>query len=491
MGLIAMTAYGVNWETYMWNEFDDDTEVSDNDICDHCDDPLCPGCGPTVSGQLVKVVLIVVGILVLALVLKGLFGALTDSSESSSDKKSELREPERTPDTTSPASPNSTIAPNIVISPSGNPTKNVIKSVVQVAIFSKGEMCGWGSGTVINDSKTVLTNNHVIASDPACAVDAIEVWTVDSLADRPRATYRASIRSTDEAADLALLALTPISSDAPQLAPVPMTSEPEVGEDIFVIGFPSIGGSSITVSKGVVSGFTQDAGVTWIKTDASVSGGNSGGAAVNSKGELIGVPTMASAGEDGEVVDCRPVVDTNKDGKVNELDECKPIGGFLNLLSPIDRATALLNGTDMTRSSDPAAFIPPNNQAQRMLDAVNKERKREGVAPLTWCRNLAAASTTHAKDMAKRGYFEHDTPEGLDPTDRAETSGYGGGAGENIAALQESVVEVMDAWMNSTGHRANILDPSYNHFGFGIARGRYDGYSGYFWVQNFGLDGTC
>ena len=475
----------------MWNEFDDETEVSDNDICDHCEDPLCPGCGSTVAGQLVKAVLIVVGILVLALVLKGLFGTLTDSSGSGSDKKSQLREPEKTPDTTSPGTPTTTVVPNIVISPSGNPTKDVIKSVVQVAIFSKGQMCGWGSGTVINDSLTVLTNDHVINPGADCLVDSIEVWTVDSLADGPRATYRASIRSKDEAADLAILALTPISSEAPELAPVPMTTEPEVGEDIFVIGFPSIGGSSITVSKGVVSGFTQDAGVTWIKTDAAVSGGNSGGAAVNSKGELIGVPTMASASEDGEVVDCRPVVDTNKDGKVTDLDECKSIGGFLNLLSPIDRATSLLEGTDMTRSSDPAAFVPPNDQAKRMLDAVNNERNKEGVAPLTWCRNLASSSTAHAKDMAKRGYFEHDTPEGIDPTGRAETSGYGGGSGENIAVLQKSVVEVMDAWMNSQGHRENILESSYNHFGFGIARGRYDGSSGFFWVQNFGLTGTC
>ena len=475
----------------MWNEFDDETEVSDNDICDHCDDPLCPGCGPTVSGQLIKTVLIVVGILVLALVLKGLFGALTDSSGSGSDNQSQLREPEKSPETTFPKSPTTTVEPNIVISPSGNPTKDVIKSVVQVAIFSKGEMCGWGSGTVINDSLTVLTNNHVINPDGGCVVDAIEVWTVDSLADRPRATYRASIRSKDEPADLAILALTPISSGSPELAPVPMNQETEVGEDIFVIGFPSIGGSSITVSKGVVSGFTQDAGVTWIKTDASVSGGNSGGAAVNSKGELIGVPTMASASEGGDVVDCRPVVDTNKDGKVTELDECKPIGGFLNLLSPIERATSLLEATDMTKSSDPAAFVPPNNQAKRMLDAVNSERNKEGLAPLTWCRNLASSSTAHAKDMAKRGYFEHDTPEGIDPTDRAETSGYGGGAGENIAVLQKSVAEVMNDWMNSTGHRENILEPSYNHFGFGIARGRYDGYTGYFWVQNFGLTGNC
>ncbi len=475
----------------MWNEFDDEAEVSDNDICDHCGDPLCPGCGPTVSGQLVKIVLIVVGILIFALVLRVLFGTLTESSNETKDPETQLQEPEKSPDTFVPTSPPISVVPNIVIGPSGNPSKDVVKSVVQVAIFSNGEMCGWGSGTVINDSKTVLTNNHVIASDASCAVDAIEIWTVDSLADRPRATYKATIRSNDKDADLALLALTPITSDSPDLVPVPTATESEVGEDIFVIGFPSIGGSSITVSKGVVSGFTQNAGVTWIKTDASISGGNSGGAAVNSDGQLIGVPTMASASEDGDVVDCRPVTDTNRDGKINDLDECKPIGGFLNLLSPIDRAMALLDVTDMSRSSNPTSYIPPNNQAQRMLDAVNNERAKEDVESLTWCRNLATASMSHAKDMAKRGYFEHNTPEGLDPTDRALTSGYAAGSGENIAVLQKSVVEVMNAWMNSTGHRENILLADYVHFGFGIAKGRYDGNVGYYWVQNFGTSGNC
>jgi hypothetical protein len=51
---------------------------------------------------------------------------------------------------------------------------------------------------------------------------------------------------------------------------------------------------------------------------------------------------MASAGEDGEIVDCRPVTDTNRDGVIDRYDDCVPIGGFLNLLSPASRAEALL-----------------------------------------------------------------------------------------------------------------------------------------------------
>ena len=479
----------------MWDEFDDQSNVSDDGICDNCGDSLCPGCGPSVSGQLVKVVLAVSGVLVLAL---GVRGLLPENNPQSSGKSSDTSvtdtsQPSRQNDniSTIPAVPATPSKPNIVISPTGNPTNGVVRSVVQVVIFSKGKTCGWGSGTVIHNSQTVLTNHHVIAADATCPIDAIEVWTVDSLSEKPRATFQASIISTDTKADLALLAITPKTSDIPQLAPVPVATDTKIGEDIFVIGFPSIGGASITVSKGVVSGFTQDQGVTWIKTDASVSGGNSGGAAVNAAGELIGVPTMASAGEDGEVIDCRPVIDSNKDGKIDDRDECKPVGGFLNLLSPIERAQTLLNSVDVSKASDPTAFLPPNNQAQRMLSAVNKERQAIGVSELTWCRNLAAAATNHALDMARRGYFEHDTPEGLDPSDRAMTTGYNSGAGENIATMQKSVTEVMDAWMQSQGHKENILDLSYQQFGFGIATGRYEGQRGYFWVQNFGSGGTC
>jgi len=188
----------------------------------------------------------------------------------------------------------------------------------------------------------VLTNYHVIEQTSDCPSPRLEIWTVSALDERPTPTHSAVVVVADEQADLAILRLTPISGSGRSLRPVPIRTTASVGEEIFIIGFPNIGGSSITISKGIVSGFTKDSGVSWIKTDASVSGGNSGGAAVNGKGELIGVPTMASAGEDGEIVDCRPVTDTNRDGTIDRYDDCVPIGGFLNLLSPASRAEALV-----------------------------------------------------------------------------------------------------------------------------------------------------
>lgn len=468
----------------MWEEFEDVADAAESSVCDQCWDPLCPGCGPSVSSQLVKWVATALGILVVAVVVLGGIRNLIDEGSSRQDAG--------TPEEPPPApSPTASSLPPPVIGPMGNPTQDVIKSVVQVAVFAGGRMCGWGSGTVLDDPLTVVTNEHVIASSEDCMVSEIQIWTVDSLDERPRPTYRASVRSRSVDADLATLALVPMTTESPVLVPVPRSAEAKVGEDVFIIGFPSIGGSTITVSKGVISGFSSAAGVTWLKTDASISGGNSGGAAVNANGLMIGVPTMASAGEDGEVVDCRPVVDTNRDGSLDEYDECKPIGGFLNLLSPMVEVEKLLAMSSGDQPPEAVSVDPPTDQARRMLNAVNEEREARGLRSLVWCTNLADAAKAHAVDMARRDYFEHDSPEGMSPSDRARVSGYGSGAGENIAAGYPSVTSVMNGWMRSPGHKANILDGSYRHFGYGVAEGSLDGSSALYWVQNFGIDGTC
>jgi hypothetical protein len=126
----------------------------------------------------------------------------------------------------------------------------------------------------------------------------------------------------------------------------------EIGTKLRILGYPGIGGETITFTEGAVSGFTQERGVegrAWIKTDATIAGGNSGGMAVNPSGKLIGVPTRASSGAGGEIVDCRPVADTNRDGIVDEHDTCVPIGGFINGLRPINLALPLIEAARQGR----------------------------------------------------------------------------------------------------------------------------------------------
>lgn len=337
-----------------FENYDSDTP---EEACEVCNDPLCPGCGPSVQSRLLKVALIPVVIVILALLFRAMFLGGGRSNEAQVARPIIVESPMDSSDVIDPtsttAATTTTSQPAIALPISGGVlTEDTIRSVVQVVQVDARGPCSWGSGTVVGNELTVLTNYHVIEKTSDCPNPRLEVWTISALDERPSTTHSAVVVLSDEQADLAILRLTPLSMTPTPLRPVPIRTTAQVGEEIFIIGFPNIGGSSITISKGIVSGFTKDGGVSWIKTDASISGGNSGGAAINGRGELVGVPTMASAGEDGEIVDCRPVTDTNRDGKVDRYDDCVPIGGFLNLLSPGIRAESLLRQSNMASTDD-------------------------------------------------------------------------------------------------------------------------------------------
>ncbi|MYZ39833.1 MULTISPECIES: CAP domain-containing protein, partial [unclassified Streptomyces] len=97
---------------------------------------------------------------------------------------------------------------------------------------------------------------------------------------------------------------------------------------------------------------------------------------------------------------------------------------------------------------------------------------------------LASAAQAYSADMAARAFYSHTSPEGLAPWDRAAAAGATHrGIGENIACGQRSPREVVTGWMNSPGHRANILKPDFTHLGIGFAGG---GPAGTYWTQLFG-----
>jgi uncharacterized protein YkwD len=119
-----------------------------------------------------------------------------------------------------------------------------------------------------------------------------------------------------------------------------------------------------------------------------------------------------------------------------------------------------------------------------VLLLVNEERAGHGLGPLRANGLLIQAAREHSQDMIDRDFFDHVNPDGLAPWDRATTLGYPTTfVGENIAAEYASPQAAMDAWMNSPGHRANILDPNFTEIGVG----RKDGGSmGVYWTQVFG-----
>lgn len=124
-----------------------------------------------------------------------------------------------------------------------------------------------------------------------------------------------------------------------------------------------------------------------------------------------------------------------------------------------------------------------STQAQEVLKLVNEERAKQGLKSLTLSSNLTSIANTKAKDMAVNNYFSHTSPTYGSPFQMLQHFGVTyKSAGENIAAGQRSSQEVMNAWLNSSGHRANILNASYTELGVGYYKG---GSYGTEWVQLF------
>lgn len=123
------------------------------------------------------------------------------------------------------------------------------------------------------------------------------------------------------------------------------------------------------------------------------------------------------------------------------------------------------------------------SQAQEVLKLVNQERQKQGLKALTLNTKLTSVANMKAKDMADKNYFSHTSPTYGSPFQMLQNYGVTyTSAGENIAAGQRTSQEVMNSWLNSSGHRANILNKDYTQLGVGYHKG---GSYGTYWVQLF------
>lgn len=125
----------------------------------------------------------------------------------------------------------------------------------------------------------------------------------------------------------------------------------------------------------------------------------------------------------------------------------------------------------------------------QVLQLTNNERSRAGLQPLRLNAALSRAAQRHSESMAYHDFFDHKGPDG-NPFSRIQEAGYQySAAAENIAAGQATPADVMRSWMNSAGHRANILNPGYINIGIGYEflatdTGRVN--YRYYWTQTFG-----
>ena len=129
----------------------------------------------------------------------------------------------------------------------------------------------------------------------------------------------------------------------------------------------------------------------------------------------------------------------------------------------------------------PTTPAPAPSATDHVVALVNAARADAGCGALRNDDRLATAAQAHSDDMAANGYFSHTSQDGRTFADRIEAAGYAGSpGGENIAQGQRSPQAVHDAWMNSDGHRRNILDCGFTAIGVGLHGGTWT------WTQNFG-----
>lgn len=156
----------------------------------------------------------------------------------------------------------------------------------------------YGSGTLIDDKGTILTNDHVIVSmmDPTLPDDAFQVClTKSNDPEEPICRFTASLIARDSERDVALLKMDSTDVKGTKITfdfflPYANEADYKIGDSITVIGYPDTGGKTITYTSGLVSGFITESGLKFIKTDADISFGNSGGTAVDESGNFIGIP---------------------------------------------------------------------------------------------------------------------------------------------------------------------------------------------------------
>src|SRR5882672_644159 len=130
----------------------------------------------------------------------------------------------------------------------------------------------------------------------------------------------------------------------------------------------------------------------------------------------------------------------------------------------------------------------------RVVELVNNARSKSrrcgserfaAAPPLDLSRKLSDAAGHHARDMARKKFFDHRGTDGSQPRDRVLRAGYASRlTGENIAFGPVSAEEAVSGWLASPGHCENIMDPRFQHIGVGLATGRKRG--SIYWVQDFG-----
>ena len=194
--------------------------------------------------------------------------------------------------------------------------------------------------------------------------------------------------------------------------------------------------------------------------------------------------------ENSDCIDCENGTEC-ADGSCNSQSQTEKYNSWQDIINNFfGRTNNSQGGNSSSEPSAPATPSQPQTPSQNIggyeaevLRLVNEQRANYGLSALSYSTQLEAVAYAHSKDMAQNNYFSHTNLSGQSPFDRMKAAGISyRSAAENIAAGQKTPQEVVNAWMNSSGHRANILNSSVTKMGVGIYSG---GSYGVYWTQLF------
>ena len=201
---------------------------------------------------------------------------------------------------------------------------------------------------------------------------------------------------------------------------------------------------------------------------------NSSNTTTESKPSTPNVETSKPESKPDTSTESKP--DTNTDNTT----ESKPSTPDVETAKPESKPDTNTDNTPENKPSTPSGNFA--SFQKEVLDLVNVERTNRGLQPLKFNAELSKVATLKSQDMIDKNYFDHTSPTYGSPFDMMKQFGITyRAAGENIAMGQETPQEVMNSWMNSPGHRKNILNPDFTELGVGIASNG----SSLYWTQMF------
>jgi len=248
-----------------------------------------------------------------------------------------------------------------------------------------------GSGVVMSQDGLILTNEHVVTITDAMDNElptAFKICLTVDLAKEPNCAYTANLIAKDAKKDIALLRMKSLGffnpSDLGFLEFAPNNSFTD-RQSVTALGYPAAGGDTITVSKGVIAGTIEKYGLSWIKTDALVSFGSSGGALIDTQGRVLGI-TSAVNDDLGYVINVSSIREwVGQNG--SQADQKSVLAG--RAVELIQRQNKLKTELTFTNTLPKIELIRPENweyvfESENTIFSGNSQNSDGGFVRVNW-----------------------------------------------------------------------------------------------------------